>query len=1162
MKNAKKIGLAILLVAVLAVGVVIAVFANTVNYTGTIEKFTSLVQAATDAEAIADKEKALTEVESYITEKPVDPESEGYADVAEAYKAAKIAMIELYSESVMGGELSLYTMQKYCKNSDKWFKSVYATDEDKADGQYADIFAKVHDTNVFAANALFGKVDQAAMKKADTTTATAEADGAYKAFKTFAATSIFDTESDDFKKIKENAELLTEIYTEAVAKRYYNVTSEARMTDYTAKTPYNNDFEGNKTLPTMSNNTGYNKLDGTALNNTRTVDKQTLPDGTTNSYMSVNINGAMNKGLTSYLSTYYTISFNGTVDKFVMEFDFTSFTELPNSGVLFQCRPSAGSVTWFEIDYNGDILAKDGKVLVKGAVVPGEWTHFSIVCDVNNIKKSSLYLDYAYAATINGDPSSYGYAPEQFRIGNLGNSKGQYCIDNVKIRYAASIVDPNFLNRMNDAEKFVYLCDYMQRTGDGEKFITVPDCIDAYNQAKTLAAGIGAPDADGNMVYGGAITEEKDPDKKQTLIDAVDTFYAYDPTDIIIGYKKSNLAKYKEMVEQLKAASKLPTSASISARNKLVSSIQSFVSSNSAYIFLPDDDHLPIKAGSGTLDDPYILTHGANEIPYGEDQAKAGWVYFKYVSTTPGKIRFAVSGSDMILGYGESIDSVSEVGASSIEKSIAAAGEEHIFAIKSASGAALESAATINVSFDLGYTYDELVNDFSAEETRIAQDSAISSFITAMDGFEQATSATLLQSRYDAAAKLVAEGLNVALADEAGYEKFNTHLNVTYVNAPEKIAFAISDYNARLLINYISYLMTQYPTEADWKLVYVEAPTTPEEIANNEQYKYIESYVKMIRSKISGGAYNRDYVAPDGTTVVMAASKFEEMNEYYYGILQAEHVEIISEQLDKFAATDSYIEKKGIISYIQRYFNAEDVDFTVEFTCTNERCDNHGVLYNGKVDDVARPACGVCGMPVDSYRIVSERANVSAMLKKYVAYEAELVPQEGNYEDLLNQNTVYFVNAVKMFDTAITYVDKLALLNAAMPYYYAMNISGDEVKEAIAKYDALANELDMVQRNSEAFIENVLSLAAIEEKDDYYRMLVAAASLRNNVDASIEGVPEAIEIYEAALAEYNAHINAANKEIVESGYTLGSFGANSGISAVLSVILKALFSFK
>ena len=1157
MKNAKKIGLAILLVAVLAVGVVIAVFANTVNYTGTVEKLTSLVQTAADADEIDAKEKALTEVEKYLTSKPVDPESEGYADAMEAYKAAKIGMIELYSAAVESGEISLYKTRNYCKESDKWFKSIYKTEEDKADGQYETVFATIHDTNVLAAGKLFDAVDQAALKLTKTTTATAEADGAYKAFKTFAANRIFDTESGDFATIKANAEALTLVYTEAVAKRYYNITSEARMTDYTAKTAYNNDFEGAKTLPTMSNDKGYNPVDGSALNNTRSQVKQTLPDGTTNTYLAIDINGAMNKGLTGYVSTYCTISFNGTVDKFVMEFDFTSFTELPNSGVLFQCRPSDGSVTWFEIDYNGDILAKDGKILVKNAVVPGEWTHFSIVCEVDNIKQSTLYLDYSYAATINGDPSSYGYAPEQFRIGNLGNSRGQYCMDNVTVKYAASIVDPNFLNRMTDAEKFVYLCDYMQRTGDDEEFITVPDCIDAHKQATDLVSGIGAPDADGNMIYGGAITEETDPVKKQALIDAVHSYYEYDPTDIILTYKRSNLAKYKEMIEQLKAIQKLPTSASISNRNKLVSTITSFVSSYSAYIFLPTDDHLPIEKGSGTLADPYILTHGANEVP-----AAAGWVYFKYNAPTVGKIKFAVSGTDVILGYGATLEGVDAVGESFVEKTISAVGEEHIFAVKIADGATIEGNIAINVSFDLGYTYDDLVNDFSSEETRIAQDTAISNFIAAMDGFKLATSATLLQSRYDMAAKLIADGLNTSLASLEGYEKFKTHLEETYVEAPEKIALAISDNNAKLLINYIGYLMTQYPTESDWKLVYVDEPTTPEQIANNEQYKHIESYVKMIRNKISGGAYNPDYIAPDGTTVVMAANKFEEMNEYYYGILQNEHIEVISEQFDKFVATDSYIEKKGIISFIQRYFNAEDVDFTVEFTCANEKCANCGVLYNGKVDDIAHPACNKCGEAVESYRLVSGRAEISAVLKKYTAYEAELAPQEGNYEDLLNQNTVYFVNAVKKFDTAITYVEKLELLNAAMPYYYAMNISNDEVREAIAKYDALAAELAVVQNDSAAFIENVLSLAAIEEKDDYYRMIVAAASLRSGIDASIEGIPEAIVTYEAALAEYNAHIDTANTEIAESGYTLGSFGANSGIAAVLSVILKALFSFK
>ena len=133
-----------------------------------------------------------------------------------------------------------------------------------------------------------------------------------------------------------------------------------------------------------------------------------------------------------------------------------------------------------------------------------------------------------------------------------------------------------------------------------------------------------------------------------------------------------------------------------------------------------------------------------------------------------------------------------------------------------------------------------------------------------------------------------------------------------------------------------------------------------------------------------------------------------------------------------------------------------------------------------------------------------------------------------------------------------------------MPYYYSMNISSAEVEAAIAKYDALAAELAVVQQDSKSFIERVLLLPAVLEDegiDAYYATLVAAATLRDKVDTSIEGVSGAIESFDTALAEYEAVTKTVNSEIKESGSVIGAFGANCGFTAILSVVMKQLFNF-
>ena len=102
MKNVKKIGIAFALIAVLAVCIILGVTANDGEYTGDIEQFETLIQAAIDAEDITSKEAALTAANTYITENPIDPATAGYNDVMELYKAAVLGGIDLYLEGNHG----------------------------------------------------------------------------------------------------------------------------------------------------------------------------------------------------------------------------------------------------------------------------------------------------------------------------------------------------------------------------------------------------------------------------------------------------------------------------------------------------------------------------------------------------------------------------------------------------------------------------------------------------------------------------------------------------------------------------------------------------------------------------------------------------------------------------------------------------------------------------------------------------------------------------------------------------------------------------------------------------------------------------------------------------------------------------------------------------
>lgn len=1169
MKNAKKIGLALILTVALVIGTVFAIIASSDRYKGDVAKFAELAEKALEAETMELKEEALVAVETYLLEKPVDPEAGGYADAMNNYTQARADIIALYVAAVGNNDASNVKV-KYSQLADKWFRSAF--DGNETDARYAATLAALSVNNLSVYGILYDAIDQTAMALVDSNNDTATAIGNYKYAKQFIERAVVDKLSAEYNAAAEELAKLVKKNGEWQTARYNALIADAKMADYSVnKALYQNKFEGSSSPLSLSNNSGYTST-GLSLKNTGAKVTEVLPDGQTNSYFEININGAMNAAGTSYLSTYATLSFSGVTDRFILEFDIKTNTTLPNVVTHFQNRWSGsnGSNAWMDLKPNGDIVDDTGAVVAAKAVVPGEWTHISIVCDIEKINESRLYVDYAFAGYLHGDHKGIGETPSNMRIGNAGNSSGQLCLDNIYISNRGSFCDPEYVNNMEKLDRFIYLVNYMQRTDmDKEVFIDVPDCDMANKQAKAIADDFYYIDAEtGAVVYRDIIESLEDEEKKAAAKRAVDDYLSYDPLDVMVKYKKENLVKYDALVKALENAAKAPTSASISARNKLSQAVLSFTNANNAYIFRPGDDNKDMADAAGTLEDPYILTHGEHAFVY--DLSKGnGWVYLKYTALDAGALTFSLGGDNAVLGLVKG-GTVNELGSKDYRVELAA-GDEIILAIKSSKVYDSENAKiddmTISASFTLPLLYDDIATRYGAEITRIDEDNAILSFINTMDGFEKASSATLLQSLYDKVSATISE-LNTGLLgsgeENDPYYKFYNHYHVTYANAMTKIEEAKMTSNSKNIIDSVNYILARYPAEADWKLVYIENPVTDEDKANNETFEYIERYVTMIRDKYTSGSYNPDFINDAGITVDMAMQKLENMNDYYYGILQKKHADIMAEQFLAYAATDSYFEKMGIISYIQRYLNSEDVDFKVEFVCQNDECAGFGVYYSGDVKDIAAPACPICDTKAESFTIVSGNADIQAVISKYVAYEAELAPQEENYTKLLEQNTIYFINTVKKFDTAITYVDKLALLNEAMPYYYLMNIASDEVAESIAIYDALQAELGVVQKNSADFIETVLLLPVVLDErgvDAYYEYLVTALTLAPLVDESIDGVSEAEVAFEKAYDEYTATIGKANSEIGESIEALGSLGANCGLTAVLAVVLKHLLTF-
>ena len=295
MKNVKKIALALLLVAVLVAGVVVAVFANT--YKGNIEKYTSLVEKAVKASEISTKGAALEAVDQYLLEKPVDPASEGYDKVTADFMAAKLAMVELcITAEAADNAAAIANADLACK----WFNSAWRGVDTSADDRYAPLAEKLNTFDVGIADILFGAVDQDVLTKENADGASAAEDAEYKLFKSFLDRHFFIKDSAEYTELAEKADALVLAYNTAKAARYEAIVSQARLTDYLkSKTPVTNyTFQTVGSLPSVSNASGYNK-NGLALSNTSGREVMMNEDGTENGYFSLHINGAMNASATS-----------------------------------------------------------------------------------------------------------------------------------------------------------------------------------------------------------------------------------------------------------------------------------------------------------------------------------------------------------------------------------------------------------------------------------------------------------------------------------------------------------------------------------------------------------------------------------------------------------------------------------------------------------------------------------------------------------------------------------------------------------------------------------------------------------------------------------------------------------------------------------------------
>ncbi len=1052
MKNAKRIGIALLVVALLVTAVVFSsVAADGSAYTGTLTDFNALVDAVPADGTSAERETALTAVTNYLTASPVDPATEGYDAVVAKMKTKMAELASIYvgeSAASTGADAKATIMTK----AEKWAALAYETDEEKATDAAVLLYAGIHTENLAAAQLYYNDVAADDLDIPNVTgegnTAAALAATAVKKLKSYVESHAFDASDAAYTAFKANCDALIARAAAAKEARYQDLLFNANLDEYGLGVAVNYNFEAGSGTPSVSSPSGT--VGGVTVTNTVATEYEVIGvdaqgNEIKNGYRTLRWNGAV--------SSYFNLSYGAATSGMVIEFDITTFDKLPSKGIGFQ--PYAGS-SWMGITASGDFYgyqnASDSTPKVVGAIVPGEWSRVTYVYKPNDRAHCELYLDYVFLGYVHGDYGNKGTTASALRMGNTASTSGSFSIDNVKCTRGTAIRAEDYLDGMNNAQLFMYYSAYMQKEA-----IAVPNRITAYTTALKLVgeyveldSETNEPvlDADGELIFKAL------PSNLGVSVDelkaAARGYFDFDATTIIDSYKRLNLETLREMVDKLVAYVPKPTSASITERNNQLTAISNFILLNTDYIH-DDSAELAPKP-----DYNYCMT---------------------------------------------------------------------------------------------------AIGDVTA---RVATDTSIYNFINAMTAFRNATSIKMLTAKYDEASALLAGGVDVGLRFENGYESFKELYEVDYANAEAKIEASRNAANSKKFVDAVNFVLEAYPTTVDWKLyqiVRAEADWTAADInklnakygasvvapavewnastiaklneeleydllagwtdekiaANNASYEYLFGYANMIMG-FSNNGIDESY-----TGYVDAAEKISAFLDHYYVALQSGHADVIREQLDLFEQSNAFIEKQGILAYIERYMNENSVDLT--------------------------------------------NAEIVDLMLRFNTYKDELPPQEEGYAELLAQNTVYFINLSKQFGSAITYAEKRDLYDRATPYYYAMNVGTPEAQAAVALYDALTLELEIVEDASAGLIEAIMLLPTALDADTYFGYLVDAALCFELADASIEGVPEAIEAYTAVRDAYNLKVNTDNAQLKECGDALGSLRANCGLSAIISVIIAKLYSF-
>ena len=254
---------------------------------------------------------------------------------------------------------------------------------------------------------------------------------------------------------------------------------------------------------------------------------------------------------------------------------------------------------------------------------------------------------------------------------------------------------------------------------------------------------------------------------------------------------------------------------------------------------------------------------------------------------------------------------------------------------------------------------------------------------------------------------------------------------------------------------------------------------------------------KLYESEGKIDKFYKDFAAAEAT--------YNAMNPYFYSVMQNGHERYLTELLEKYRASVSFTERAGICARVEVYVSMNDIDET--------------------------------------------RPTLMALIETLREYGANVREEEVEYLEFLKSNVQPFLKLVAGLRASKDYNERAALLAECDEYAVMVDTSAEGVIEAILYLDTVREELERKWAATAAFKALMATYAEASTNAERFAALTSAAEYVGQIDARIDGAADALAVYNAALADMKAMIQAKNDELIGAYTAVGTLIGAEGITS-------------